>query len=133
MRIGELAARAGTSPSTIRFYERRGLLPEPARTSAGYRQYGEEALGRIAFIQSGQAVGLTLAELREIIDFRARGVSPCRHVTRLIEDRERQVAQRIAELEVLGAELRRLSARARQLDPRECSPDEICQVLPHRS
>jgi DNA-binding transcriptional MerR regulator len=60
MRIGEVAGRAGVPAKTIRFWEERSLLPLPARTSAGYRDYDPAVLKRIAFIQQAQVAGLTL-------------------------------------------------------------------------
>jgi len=62
MRIGEAAEAAGVATQTIRFYERRGLLPQPLRGPNGYRDYDASVLNRLAFIRSGQAAGLTLVE-----------------------------------------------------------------------
>ncbi|MGH3385536.1 MAG: heavy metal-responsive transcriptional regulator [Nocardioidaceae bacterium] len=130
MRVGELAHSAGVTPSAIRFYERIGLLPEPARTPSGYRDYDTDILGRLAFIQAGQAIGLTLAELGEVIAFREQGTAPCSHVIDLIEAHERQIAERISELRSLQYELRQLSERARDLDPAACTPAGVCHVVP---
>jgi DNA-binding transcriptional MerR regulator len=63
MRIGEIADRAGVAAKTIRFWEERGLLPAPARTAAGYRDYGPAMLERLAFVRHAQAAGLTLPGL----------------------------------------------------------------------
>ena len=73
MRIGELAEQAGTSTKAIRYYEQIGILTPPARTAAGYRTYDEAAMGRLSFVRAAQAVGLTLAEIRQIIAFRDDG------------------------------------------------------------
>ncbi len=62
MRIGEVASQAGVSPQTIRFYERTGVLAPAARTPSGYRDYGDDTLGRLAFVRAAQAVGLSLGE-----------------------------------------------------------------------
>lgn len=133
MKIGELAVATGTNPSTIRFYERRGLLPRPSRTRSGYRQYDNDARHRIAFVQAGQAIGLTLAELREIIDFREQGIVPCTHVTSLMASHEQQISRRIDELQALHTELHRLIERARDLDPAACPPEQVCHVIPHHT
>ena len=67
MTIGELAADAGVHVETIRYYEREGILPEPARSPSGYRQYGEPDRWRLTFIRRGKAVGLTLQEIAELL------------------------------------------------------------------
>jgi DNA-binding transcriptional MerR regulator len=63
---GEVARRAGVSVGTLRYYERRGLLPEPARTPGGHRRYDEEAVRFLRSIKEAQAIGFTLAELRAL-------------------------------------------------------------------
>ena len=80
MRIGELAAAAGTTTKTLRFYEESGLLPQTERAANGYRSYGPEALSRLDFIRRGRVAGLTLAQIREVIDIRDAGEAPCHHV-----------------------------------------------------
>ena len=67
MRIGELAERAGTTSKTLRFYEEQGLLPPADRTPSGYRDYAPDAVARIDFVHRGQAAGLTLAQIRQIL------------------------------------------------------------------
>lgn len=68
MRTGELARSAGVNLQTIRFYERQGLLPKPARTAAGYRSYQQSDLERVLFIRKNQELGFTLAEIKQLID-----------------------------------------------------------------
>ncbi len=72
------------SRSTLRFYEKLGLLPRPARTPAGYRLYDAAAVDRVAFIGKAQALGLTLDEVREIVRVADRGTPPCEHVRRTL-------------------------------------------------
>jgi DNA-binding transcriptional MerR regulator len=67
--IGEVAERAGMSTSRIRYYERRGLLPEPER-AAGKRRYGEDVFRRLAIIDAAQRVGFTLEEIRDLLGSR---------------------------------------------------------------
>ncbi len=129
LRIGELAGAAGVKSSTIRFYERTGLLPEAERTPAGYRQYNQASLDRMIFIHAGQTIGLSLGELREIIKLREQGHPPCDHVLGLIEQHLAAITERIAELQGLKGDLTRLVARARSLDPGQCGDSDICQVV----
>jgi len=63
VRIGQVASAAGMSTKALRFYEAAGLLPAPARTSTGYRNYSTETLSRLDFIRRSQRAGLTLAEI----------------------------------------------------------------------
>lgn len=129
MQIGEVARRAGIATSAIRFYEETGLLPEPDRTPAGYRRYDRAVIDRLAFIRAGQAVGLTLRELRDVLRIRDGGEPPCRHVAELIEGRLTEIDHRIRELHNLREDLAHLAATAARLDPDECPPDGICQIL----
>lgn len=65
MKISEVAALTNTSTKTLRFYENSGLLPPPARTASGYRNYGPEIVDRLRFIHRGQAAGLALQHYRK--------------------------------------------------------------------
>lgn len=129
MLIGELAAAVGLPSQTIRFYERIGLLPEPARGANGYRVYQEPTVNRVDFIRTAQAAGLTLGEIGSIIDLRDDGHVPCTHVTSLIDGKLADVRRRKSELAVLETELEQLLDRSRQLDPADCSDTDICQIL----
>lgn len=70
MRIGELARRAGVNLQTVRYYERRGLLSDPRRRGAGYREYTEATIERLRFIKRAQELGFTLAEIGELLNLR---------------------------------------------------------------
>jgi MerR family transcriptional regulator, copper efflux regulator len=129
MQIGEIAQAASVTTKTLRYYERLGLLPEPERTAAGYRIYEAATLQRLAFIRAAQALGLTLGEIREILQLRDLGETPCAHVVDLIRRRTTELDQRIGELEQLRSELRRLDRRASRLDPAACDPERICHVI----
>ena len=83
MLIGELADAVGVTSQAIRFYERKGLLPDAERGANGYRVYDESTLARLRFIDVAQAAGLTLSEIRSIIDLRDDGTVPCAHVATL--------------------------------------------------
>ncbi len=130
MRIGELAAGAGLSTKALRYYESIGILPAPARTASGYRDYSDDALDVLGFVRSAQTVGLTLGEIREILAYRDRGEAPCAHVVDVIRRRAAMIEEQIAALERTQAELRRLERRARSLRPEDCAPSQVCHVIP---
>ena len=119
--IGELAATAGLSAKTIRFYEQAGLMPAPPRTPAGYRDYPPGALDRLAFIGNAQAAGFTLAEIRGVLAIRDSGDPPCRHVATLIGQHLAQVERRIAELTRTHDVLIDLQRRAAAINPADCA------------
>ncbi|GEL97331.1 heavy metal-responsive transcriptional regulator [Cellulomonas terrae] len=130
MQIGELAERAGLTTKTLRFYEQAGLLPGPARTASGYRDYDEPALARLRFVRAAQAAGLTLAEIRTVIEVRDDEGPPCGHVTALLNRHAAALDERIRELEATRVEVRRLRDRAATLDPATCREDGVCDVIP---
>ena len=80
MQIGEVADQAGVSIQTMRYYERRGLLPEPQRSEAGYRRYGQDALRRVRFIRRAQELGFTLEEIAELLALWEQSAVACDHV-----------------------------------------------------
>lgn len=112
MRIGELARTLGINASAVRFYESVGVLPEPARTPSGYRDYQEEDVGRIRFVKTAQSLGLALDAIREILAFRDRGEPPCGYVRETIAQEAAELEQRIKELRRLRRQLLELSERA---------------------
>lgn len=98
--IGELAARSGVTPDTVRYYERLKLLPEAPRTSGGFRLYTPAALERVRFIKQAQALGLTLHEIRDLVTYQDRGgVTRCRQVRDLLRAKVAELQTRLAELE----------------------------------
>ncbi len=129
MRIGAVARQSAVPVKTLRYYETLGLLDPPARTGGGYRDYPPAIFDRLAFIRAAQAVGLTLAEVREIVAFRERGETPCAHVLAVIEQRHAQLGHRIKELQRLRRELRSLAERGRRLDPADCTDTPVCQII----
>ncbi len=120
MKIGEIAAQAGIPAKTIRFWEDQQLLPPPARTPAGYREYDPAILKRLAFIRQCQAAGLTLEQIRQVLGIRDGGQPPCVHVTGLITRRLAEVEARLADLARTRDQLTALAARAAAQDPADC-------------
>ena len=129
MLIGELADAVGVTSQTIRFYERKGLLPDAERGANGYRIYDESTIARLRFINVAQAAGLTLSEIRGIIDLRDAGTVPCTHVVALIDSKLADVRARIRRLSALQAELEALLDHSHLLDPAACADDDICHIL----
>jgi DNA-binding transcriptional MerR regulator len=129
MRIGELAAATGATTKTLRFYEESGLLPPTDRAANGYRDYGPEALSRLDFIRRGRAAGLTLAQIREVIDIREAGDEPCHHVHQLLTERLVAIDRQIADLQVLRAALIQRRDQAGAADPSTCPPDSVCRYV----
>lgn len=95
----------------------------------GYRDYDASAATRLEFIRSAQAIGLSLGEIRGVLDFRDRGNVPCTHVAELIDRRAREVSAQIAALERVQADLERLARRARRLSPRDCEKASVCHII----
>ncbi len=129
MRIGELAMASEVSTKTVRYYEEIGIVDAPARTGSGYRDYGNDAVERLRFIRSAQRVGLTLNEIRGIIEVRSRGVAPCSHVLTLITEHLSEIDQRVSHLLLLREALNSLMQEAAALDPTQCVPSTVCSII----
>lgn len=108
MKIGELARLTSTSVETLRFYEREGLLPQPARTAANYRVYGADHASRVAFIRHCRTLDMALEEIRALLQFRESPQENCAGVNDLLDAHISQVVRRIAELRELERQLRAL-------------------------
>ncbi|GAA2562766.1 heavy metal-responsive transcriptional regulator [Neomicrococcus lactis] len=129
MRIGRLAEATGTTTKTLRFYEESGLLPPAERLASGYRDYAEDAVGRIGFIHRGQAAGLTLAQIRQILKIRELGQTPCSHVQGLLRQRLGEIDAQISELLALRETISQLHEDASTLEPDSCSTDQVCRYI----
>ena len=113
LRIGQLAGECGLNPKTIRFYEQLGLLPSPRRTGNGYRLYSEADRERLRFIGQAKAIGLSLAEIGEILALGRDGTRPCGHVQALLDQKIAAIDRQIAALADMRRELAGLRAAAR--------------------
>ena len=127
MKIGELAERSGCLVETIRYYERVGLLALPERSANNYRVYNEQHAERLLFIRHCRALDMTLDEIRTLLDFREAPEKNCENVNALLDKRIGHVADRIANLSVLEAQLRDLRSRCVATD--STNPCEILQAL----
>ncbi|QFU07238.1 HTH-type transcriptional regulator ZntR [Rhodobacteraceae bacterium THAF1] len=121
--IGNLAKKTGTKVQTIRYYEQIGLMPEPGRTAGGQRRYGEDELDRLAFVRHARQLGFTLEAIRELLDLSDEPDRSCENADAIARRQLRQVEQRIARLEALRTELKRMV--------RECAGGQTadCRVL----
>lgn len=111
MKISQLAKATHTLTETIRFYERQGLLPPPARTASNYRDYATEHVQRLAFIRHCRSLDMTLAEIGTLLRFKDAPGAGCGDVDELIRGHIEQVVIRIRELRALEADLRALRKR----------------------
>jgi DNA-binding transcriptional MerR regulator len=105
LRVAELADAVGLSPDTIRYYERAGLLPPPARTRTGYRAYDASAVERLRFIQGAQRLGLKLADIRDLLAVRDTGTCPCGPAEDLLRRRLAELDAEMARLAALRAQM----------------------------
>ena len=106
--IGALGKRTGVNVETVRYYERVGLLPEPHRTAAGYRQYGEEHVLRLRFIRRGRDLGFSVEAIRTLLRLAEHPNQPCADADHLAAGHLAEVEGRIADLERLRDSLRQL-------------------------
>lgn len=111
MKIGELASRTGCSVETLRYYEREGILPEPARSAGNYRLYGEVHAERVDFIRHCRALDMTLDEVRTLLGLHDHPDQPCDEANALIEEHLEHVALRIDQLQRLEHQLVALRQR----------------------
>jgi MerR family transcriptional regulator, copper efflux regulator len=109
MRIGQLADAAGVNVQTVRYYERRGLLPAPPRTPSGYREYPESDVARLAFIRRAQCLGFTLGEIAELLSLRMDPGTTPEQVRGRVDEKIADVERKIAELDRIRDALTRMS------------------------
>ncbi len=129
MQIGELARRVGINIQTIRFYERKKLLPSPARKPSGYRVYTDEDLHRLRFIRQAKALGFSLDEIREILHLRTQGACPCGRVVDLGEAHLSEIRQTIRRLSGFERELSRAVKKWKISGQQKLSGNEFCVLI----
>jgi len=114
---GELARAAGVGLETIRYYERRGLLREPARSAAGHRLYTPDDLRRVRFVRRAQALGFTLEEINELLALRVVQGEPCDGVSSAADRVIGRIDQKVEELKAMRAALMRLRSACDIAEP----------------
>jgi len=124
MTIGKLSKATGATIDTIRFYERSGLLPRPARTASGYRKYSIEDELRLAFVARARHLGFSLDEIGEILRLRKSRSGGVARVREVAQKKVAMVEQKIAELEQLRTALKALVGAC----PGSGAP-ELCPIL----
>ena len=131
MRISELAGSAGVPTSTVRYYERVGLMALPQRTASGYRDYGDEAAARLLFITRARRMGLSCEQITSLIPIWAGTNCSAAHerVGQLIDEKQAEIADRIAELEQFSAQLDTVRTTLEaESPPQACRSDLTCCV-----
>jgi Cd(II)/Pb(II)-responsive transcriptional regulator len=124
MKIGELAQAAGLAVETVRFYEKQGLLPAPARRDNNYRRYDEQALQRLRFIANCRALDMSLDEVRALLGFIDHPQGDCSPVDALVAEHLQHVRQRMAELKALEKQLKLLQSACGH-----ARPQELCGIV----
>ena len=104
----EAAAAASVNIETLRYYERRGLIPKPPRTASNYRSYPEDTVRQVRFIKGAQALGFALEEIRELLSLRTRPASSCRAVRERASAKVTAIDERIDSLKAMRSALREL-------------------------
>jgi MerR family mercuric resistance operon transcriptional regulator len=108
--IGQVARSAGVGVETVRFYERRGLIEEPARRESGYRQYPEDVVARLRFVKRAKELGFSLKEIKELLDLRVDPTTTCAEVKRQAEAKIGDIEERIRTLKRMKKALVKLTA-----------------------
>ena len=108
MKIGELAKATATKVETVRFYEKAGLLPPPARTNANYRSYGPAHLQRLSFIRCARDLGFSLDAVRDLLALADDRSKPCGAVDAIASGHLAEVERKIEDLAAMRDELRRV-------------------------
>lgn len=106
--VSELAKIAGVNTDTVRFYEKKGLLASPPRSSSGYRKYPEEAVTEIRFIRRAKDIGFTLDEIAELLSLSPQSTNSCKQVQENAIEKLAEIKQRILDLRRMERALKKL-------------------------
>jgi DNA-binding transcriptional MerR regulator len=128
--VSVLAKRTGVPSRTIRYWEKRGLLPKAERSHTGYRFFGAEGVQYVEFIRKAKGIGLTLSEIRTALALSRAGRNPCPEVARWVVQKAEAVDQQIRLLRQLQARLQKLSRDWSGRSGRNCyRPAELCCLI----
>jgi Hg(II)-responsive transcriptional regulator len=133
--VGTLAERVGIHVETVRYYERRRLLPNPARTNAGYRLYDETSIARLRFIKRAQELGFTLEEIADLLALRVDAASTCDDVRNRAAQKVAEIEDKIRSLQAMRAALVEMIGACEQDGPAGDCPflDSLAQQTQERS
>jgi len=130
LQVGDVAHQTGLTVDAIRFYEKKSLLPRPARSAGGFRLYSGESVERLHFIQQAQTLGFSLAEIRELLLLRDQKLRACSHVRDLLQRKLASVRQKVEQLQTLETDLKTALRNCdRSLKRRTSAKEEFCPVL----
>ncbi len=115
--IGKLASRGDVNVTTIRYYERRGLLPKPTRAPSGYRLYADDVVRRLRFIRQAQLLGFSLTEIQDLLSLRMKPDTTCADIRLLAKEKISAVDQKIADLQRIKSALTKLASACRGRGP----------------
>jgi len=111
LRIGHLARASGFSQKTLRYYDEIGLLRPAGRSASQYRLYGEDAIERLRFVRKAQSLGLSLTDIKTILEISDAGRVPCEHVMAIIEREVARIDTQLRHLRSLRRDLLTLRSR----------------------
>jgi DNA-binding transcriptional MerR regulator len=134
MRISELAERAGLPTSTVRYYERAGLLSAPARTESGYRDYGEDDAARLLFVTRARRMGISCEQITELLPIWDGVNCTAAHdaITQLVDTKRLEVADRIEELQRFADQLDEVRATLEATPPPSACRSDLSCCVPER-
>jgi len=133
LKIGDLAQATGIKVETVRYYERIGLMPPPERTQGNYRSYTTAQLQRLNFIRHARGLGFDIAEIRSLLDLADQPERDCAEADRIATRHLATVEAKIAQLEVLRAELARMVGECRGGRVADCRVLEVIADHSHCS
>lgn len=128
MLAGAVAQALGVGVQTLHYYERESLIPAVPRSAAGYRIYPPELVDRLRFIRKAQAFGLTLGEIRDVLEMAEQGTCPCGHVKAVFVQKLTEVDRRLRELHEFRSELAALVERSADVGAR-MNVGQICAIV----
>jgi MerR family transcriptional regulator, copper efflux regulator len=126
--VGAAAEAVGVSAKAIRIWEAKGLLPPAARTEAGYRLFTDDDVAILRFIDRARTLGLTLQEIKDILDLHRQGTAPCDQVTALLDKHIRDIDRAVANLRALRTTLAAALQTARS-DQRRGRAATVCRII----
>jgi len=129
MHIGKLASELGISAQAVRFYERSGLLKEPARSESGYRQYGPDDVKRVRFIRQAKELGFTLTEIGSMLRMHDSGHAPCSEVISIAQRHLGEVEAEIRRLQRFRRQLSSALTQWRKVKTRHMAGGAICELI----